>query len=335
MNENNAAGIAMAVLMFVAIVVAWRWLRPLKPIRLDSTSELPSYPYSGEPYERLKPIRLDATSEPASEPRDCRDWYLRLGLCIATMFAALAAGCASIVPPILLIVSVAYVCFRLRPFSRTRSDCASGAKSDPRDYRHWTVRLLLGFITAATVYFTAFFCAWYEYRAFPNLHLEHQRTRSTLETVRKDIQDYQRDNAKLPTTLSDVYPKRDVQEEDSGLLKDGWQRPLVYRVENERFELLSYGKDGQPGGIGFDADIYSDQLTSRDHLPTFRQFNSAWGVGGIKGVCLLSGIFVFLLFFSYDKNRHHRPALLTLFVTAIFSVFAAVVISMLHLPSGH
>ena len=38
---------------------------------------------------------------------------------------------------------------------------------------------------------------------------------------------------------------------------DPWGRPFVYRIPGERgdYELLSYGKDGQPGGSGENADI--------------------------------------------------------------------------------
>jgi general secretion pathway protein G len=42
---------------------------------------------------------------------------------------------------------------------------------------------------------------------------------------------------------------------------DPWGRPYVYRspVAPGGFELLSYGKDGRPGGEGVDADISSRQ----------------------------------------------------------------------------
>jgi general secretion pathway protein G len=38
---------------------------------------------------------------------------------------------------------------------------------------------------------------------------------------------------------------------------DPWGRPYVYRVPGDvaDFDLISYGKDGQPGGSGTDADI--------------------------------------------------------------------------------
>ena len=38
---------------------------------------------------------------------------------------------------------------------------------------------------------------------------------------------------------------------------DPWGRPYVYKIPGEKgeFDLLSYGKDGQPGGTGENADL--------------------------------------------------------------------------------
>ena len=41
---------------------------------------------------------------------------------------------------------------------------------------------------------------------------------------------------------------------------DPWKRPYIYLCpgrQNENFEILSYGADGEPGGSGADADISS------------------------------------------------------------------------------
>ncbi len=48
---------------------------------------------------------------------------------------------------------------------------------------------------------------------------------------------------------SDGYVKK--------ISNDPWNRPYVYRYPGEHgaFDLLSYGKDGQPGGEGVNADI--------------------------------------------------------------------------------
>jgi len=55
---------------------------------------------------------------------------------------------------------------------------------------------------------------------------------------------------------------------DSGYLKsrhvplDSWKRPYLYLIpgrQNEPFEILSYGGDGEPGGSGANADISSTE----------------------------------------------------------------------------
>lgn len=41
---------------------------------------------------------------------------------------------------------------------------------------------------------------------------------------------------------------------------DPWKRPYIYLIpgrQNENFEILSYGGDGEPGGTGANADISS------------------------------------------------------------------------------
>jgi len=56
---------------------------------------------------------------------------------------------------------------------------------------------------------------------------------------------------------------------DSGYLKsrhvplDSWKRPYIYLIpgrQNEPFEILSYGGDGEPGGSGAKADISSTEV---------------------------------------------------------------------------
>jgi general secretion pathway protein G len=41
--------------------------------------------------------------------------------------------------------------------------------------------------------------------------------------------------------------------------EDPWDHPYIYkqRGEHDEYDLLSLGKDGQPGGTGEDADITS------------------------------------------------------------------------------
>jgi general secretion pathway protein G len=42
---------------------------------------------------------------------------------------------------------------------------------------------------------------------------------------------------------------------DKAVPNDPWGRPYLYRATDDDFEIMSYGKDGQPGGSGSAADI--------------------------------------------------------------------------------
>lgn len=88
-------------------------------------------------------------------------------------------------------------------------------------------------------------------------------TKSQIQTIAGQIENYQLDTGKLPTHLEDLvtapsgvnnwlgpYAKE-------GSLKDQWGNPIIYRVpgQGRPFDLISYGKDGKPGGTSYDADI--------------------------------------------------------------------------------
>jgi general secretion pathway protein G len=81
------------------------------------------------------------------------------------------------------------------------------------------------------------------------------------------IEQYELDVGALPQSLEDLvrqpggstswlgpYAKADE-------LKDPWQRPIEYRVPGAegRFDLISLGSDGQPGGEGVNRDITQGQ----------------------------------------------------------------------------
>lgn len=86
---------------------------------------------------------------------------------------------------------------------------------------------------------------------------------SQIQTLAGKIESYQLDTGMLPARLDDLvsapanasgwlgpYAK-------PGELKDPWGHPIEYRApgEGRPFDLLSLGKDGQPGGTSYNADI--------------------------------------------------------------------------------
>jgi len=80
-----------------------------------------------------------------------------------------------------------------------------------------------------------------------------------LDQYRLDIGHYPENEAGLKALV--VKPANEPKWKGPYLRKDipadPWGRPYVYKIPGEKgeFDLLSYGKDGQPGGSGENADL--------------------------------------------------------------------------------
>lgn len=91
---------------------------------------------------------------------------------------------------------------------------------------------------------------------------KHKLTGVQIERIGSSIEQYNGDVGEYPQKLEDLI-------EDPGIsgwlgpygsekdLKDQFGKPLEYRNPGEDgpFDLLSYGKDGRPGGTSVDSDI--------------------------------------------------------------------------------
>ena len=87
-----------------------------------------------------------------------------------------------------------------------------------------------------------------------------------VEKVAANIEQYNSDVGEYPRTLDDLISDPQI---DGWLgpygsardLKDPFNKALQYTVpgENGEFDLISYGKDGQPGGSSVAADIKYEQ----------------------------------------------------------------------------
>jgi general secretion pathway protein G len=87
-----------------------------------------------------------------------------------------------------------------------------------------------------------------------------------IQALGKALDQYRLETGHYPTTeqgLAALYrrpasePKWDGPYLEKDVPLDPWGKPYVYRSPGERsdYDLLSYGKDGQPGGSGPAADI--------------------------------------------------------------------------------
>jgi general secretion pathway protein G len=97
------------------------------------------------------------------------------------------------------------------------------------------------------------------------------RARSDIQAIETALDLYRLDNFKYPTTEQGlqalVTPPSDpslTNYRSGGYLKslpiDPWNNPYQYvspGADGRDYEILSYGRDGKPGGEGYDADISS------------------------------------------------------------------------------
>lgn len=87
--------------------------------------------------------------------------------------------------------------------------------------------------------------------------------KSQIQTLAGKVENYQLDTGSLPSKLEDLVTQPGnatgwlgpyAKEAE---LKDPWGHAIDYRApgDNKPFDLISLGKDGQPGGESFNADI--------------------------------------------------------------------------------
>lgn len=90
----------------------------------------------------------------------------------------------------------------------------------------------------------------------------HKLAKIQVEKLAANIESYQSDVGEYPRSLDDLVDNPGM----SGWLgpyakqadlKDPWNKPLQYQTPGEGgpFDLVSLGKDGQPGGTSVDGDI--------------------------------------------------------------------------------
>jgi Type II secretion system (T2SS), protein G len=199
------------------------------------------------------------------------------------------------------------------------------------------VRLLLSFATALVVFVTAYFCAW---RTFYMFHgLDQQLTRQSLIKLRDDIEKYKETHGKLPERLEDldVVKKGFIRQNDAGQAVDGWRHPFAYEVDDGEYRLFSYGRDGEPGGEGLDADLYPGRHTG--HI-TLWQYATYPGTFSIFVMCALAGLIAFPICLLQGREvAGEKSSLLRILwrngLTALFAVVVAVMIGVPFLQSGH
>ena len=163
-------------------------------------------------------------------------------------------------------------------------------------------------------------------------------TRHTLTKINKAISDHHLTHHAPPRSLSQL--KTEAGGRDYSQYPDGWGRPFVYTVRGMHSLVTSYGRDGKPGGTGWDTDLTSDNPHPPNDGLTFRQFLTYPETQDLVQWACISGVLASLLcWFTVQPQTLTRRGAFSLAgqvsVTLAAAAVIALAITVLHIPSGH
>jgi len=210
------------------------------------------------------------------------------------------------------------------------------------------LRVLIAIGVGITISAISIYVAWVNAGDAPAAWFEQMITRAYLRDIDNAIVLYQQKSNALPNSLEQlcaltnddnvVFPSPAL--DPNGGFWDAWQNPLIYSKDGTNFLVTSYGRDGRPGGRGPDADLTDKNPGPQEAWPTFGQFLHNERFGGMimsSIVCGVLAAFLSLLTVRVpDLNKRGITILvLSLCATLIGTFFVTIMITAVHVPSGH
>jgi hypothetical protein len=172
-----------------------------------------------------------------------------------------------------------------------------------------------------------------------------QMTENALMQIQKVVAAYQRASNACPESFEQLQPMFNEFPDLKGFQSkndfvDGWNHPLALLKEGTNCIVISYGRDGKPGGIGIDYDLKPAELLPKESMLTFQQFWNDERTRDAITWCFICGAMAGALSFLTVKipNLTKRGLLalgFTLGATLLGSFIAASFITALHVPNGH
>lgn len=208
--------------------------------------------------------------------------------------------------------------------------------------RKTLVRIMISSFVGVVVAIIAILVAWQNLVDTRHVRPYQWTTQSQIRNVDEAVQEYRQATDAMPNSLDDIRTLVDAglffpQDEE---LLDAWERPFVYSTDGTNYTLISYGRDGKPGGVGLDCDLSNIVPAPPASTPTFLQFLFGKPASGMTWSCIVCGVLAFILSWQLvepDQLRQGRLVVLAiqLIVTTIGAIIVAAFIAMLHQPSGH
>ncbi len=167
-------------------------------------------------------------------------------------------------------------------------------------------------------------------------------TQWTIEAMKGEIDEYQKKHGVPPPSqwALESWRNKGSNTELAGAYSDAWERPFIYKVSGQQYEIISYGEDGVPGGNGPDADLSSLNLEPPEATLSQRELYNHPLSGGVVITSTICGVLTFfMVFFRLKLNSRSGWAWawlgVKLFFTLMATVGTGIIITACHMPSGH
>jgi len=218
-------------------------------------------------------------------------------------------------------------------------------KTPPNPLPSLIIRLSISLACGLIIFVLLNLSAWLTLRGEDRVCPRQGETRIALRISLNALTEYYEEHGHYPDEM-EVFLEGKRTPYSKTLLNDQWGNPFVYNFEDEEITISSFGRDGKPGGIGLDADLYHDQRNKQLSLPTSEQFFTADNAEVIRpdltfGSFLSAGLIAIAMFSSFKEfSPNEISAFLPkmLIYAGILVVMATVIGSLLmplHVPSGH
>lgn len=193
----------------------------------------------------------------------------------------------------------------------------------------WSIASICLCIVVMVIAFTIqFLDAWD--RDDPRLYamMPQRWTYEYLGQIRDAANAYREKHGRYPKSFNELR-NEEVEdlfwmENEEGEPADEWMNALVFIPDEKNPHVVSFGLDGQPGGMGFDRDLSSDDEMKLPAFPLSNFLSSQLAPVAVK-MSFDAGIAALVIFFITLRPRNFSPAIrlpwLRLVMIAAVAVF--------------
>lgn len=200
------------------------------------------------------------------------------------------------------------------------------------------IRFLVAALAGVLVTVIALIVAWQGGRHEIGLRSEQFSTQLALDQFAQAIDAYKEQTGTVPSSLDDLEAMEEpsLRFSDPGQRMDGWRRPFILETDGKDCLVISYGRDGKPGGAGLDHDLTHVEPRPPGSPPTLSQFLLDSRCRHMIGACILGGAAAFVLAcFVVKPGQVNRRSIADIIFWLAITTIGATFIAVLHIPSGH